>query len=188
MLSDNIADIENVPGTPPCHTPVKQSPPQTLPLKRGSDDDIWKTVDSEGLDLLPPRQSTSSSSATPRTPLLSDADVLFEKDNSPTPKHRPSHHTLKPKRLILKTSLSGQAVPIKKNKLDAAKYLAPLALSEINLAYDGRNNLLVTSFSANGILLPVATGDFYKRGSPPDNDDNRSILSISNLKQHLEDY
>lgn len=188
MLSDNIADIENVPGTPPCHSPVNLSPPQTLPLKRGSDDDIWTTVDSEGLDLLPPRQSTSSSAATPRTPLLSDADVLFEKDNSPTPKHRPSHHTLKPKRLILKTSLSGQAVPIKKNKLDAAKYLAPLALSEINLAYDGRNNLLVTSFSANGILLPVATGDYYKRGSPPDNDDNRSILSISNLKQHLEDY
>lgn len=136
-------------------------------------EDVWTTVDSLGLELLPRKLVV---------------DEYFSKSDSPTPKHRPSHHTLKPKRSILKSSISNSKVAVKTNPGDKAKYMAPLALSEINLAYDNNAQTRITSFSVQGTIL---LADDIMEMAPPlflaNDDDAGSIHSISKLKGLLEE-
>lgn len=104
-------------------------------------------------------------------------DEAFAKDYSPTPKHRPLHHTLKPKRLILKL-----AVVAPRTKVDVAKYMTPLVLSELNLAYDNELRSLVLAVSVSGTILREECEE-----AASVEDDVRSIQLILKLKGLLEE-
>ena len=91
------------------------------------------------------------------------------KDFSPTPKHKPSHHILKPKRSILKTTVhsikssAANDAAVKKNaaftteNFDKKYSNGRSALSAINKAYDSKSKNLVSDFSVSGTIISVAS-------------------------------
>ncbi|EGW32813.1 uncharacterized protein SPAPADRAFT_49756 [Spathaspora passalidarum NRRL Y-27907] len=97
---------------------------------------------------------------------------------SPTPKHKPSHHTLKPKRSILKTSdrivFSKENSPYR--QAVKATNIIPDAVAIVNNKYASRIEYPVSEFTAEGVIIEPETVEA---------DDSSSIRSISVLKSYI---
>ena len=76
---------------------------------------------------------------------------------SPTPKHKPSHHTLKPRRLILKTTGSSkkvvQAETNGNSTADAMYSNERSGISAVNKAFDQSKNNEVSSLYVSGTII-----------------------------------
>ncbi|KAK6461539.1 hypothetical protein DFJ63DRAFT_336328 [Scheffersomyces coipomensis] len=88
----------------------------------------------------------------------------YNKESSPTPKHKPSHHILKPKRSILKTISSPRAPRTKGNNhpflVNEGGVFGEIdernALSSINNAFDSKRRSSIDQTNANGLILSIA--------------------------------
>ncbi|CAD1812320.1 hypothetical protein FOB58_004270 [Candida parapsilosis] len=84
---------------------------------------------------------------------------LQVKEMSPTPKHKPSHHILKPKSSILKTKTTSpvrQRSNLRKenaNIVNDAYDHEISALSEVNNAYGSKTDNCISSFNASGTII-----------------------------------
>lgn len=117
---------------------------------------------------------------------------------SPTPKHEPSHHTLKPKGSILKTNLANyrntkKPVPMNfDNKYSEERS----GISALNNAYDSTTKHEVSGMNVAGTIIQMEQGvDEYedsevilwngKQSQYPDTSDVHNIRSISRLKEYI---
>ena len=121
---------------------------------------------------------------------------LQVKEMSPTPKHQPSHHTLKPKSSILKTR---QTSPIKQRLNLQSRNLAIAnevydreisALSEVNNAYGSKTDSFVSSYNACGTITlkhgHKAHVNHVQIDGDPVSDGEGSPRSISILKSFMQ--
>ncbi|KAI5950581.1 hypothetical protein CANMA_005241 [Candida margitis] len=85
--------------------------------------------------------------------------ILQVKEMSPTPKHQPSHHILKPKSSILKTRTTSplrQRSTLQNENLHNANEVYDQeisALSEVNNAYGSKTDNYISAFNANGTII-----------------------------------
>ncbi|RLV90634.1 hypothetical protein JA1_004426 [Spathaspora sp. JA1] len=106
-----------------------------------------------------------------------EQDVSPMTSSPPTPKHKPSHHILKPKRSILKTS-----DPIRFSKENSpyirainANNIIPDAVSIVNNKYASKIEYPISDFTVNGVILEQQQEDCVQD----------SIKSISVLKNYI---
>ncbi|EER35140.1 conserved hypothetical protein [Candida tropicalis MYA-3404] len=122
------------------------------------------------------------------------------KELSPTPKHIPSHRILKPKKSILKTNSNSSKRFTRENspfrradfvteRLDDKLSEEVSALSQVNNAYGSKTNNTITSFTAQGTILPLKEDSPEEYNAIPENQDEenpRKVSSISLLKSYVQ--
>lgn len=81
------------------------------------------------------------------------------KESSPSPKFKPSHHTLKPKRSILK--VNSTPVPKKQPSIQSFEFEFDecSALSEVNTAFDRKIKSSISEFNALGTIVGIGDED-----------------------------
>lgn len=115
---------------------------------------------------------------------------------SPSPKHKPSHHILKPKRSILKLKSNLKWRPTVSTEVDINEVSA---LADVNTAFDNTTRSSITDYTVSGTIVgfPVEDSDYVQEDNEVeawyggDEDDvnstsERSIKSISRLKDLLD--
>lgn len=169
------------------HSPAHKALEDTLlhsDLKLGSDDDTWN---SSGLNTDIEEEPNGSSDSSDSDSLnstdnninvtneyyssfnqklkqkkkkrMSQHEARFQAELSPTPKHKPSHHTLKPKGSILKTQLGkARAQPttltaIVQSTSDDSHSNERTGISALNQAYESSSNYQISNFTVQGSIL-----------------------------------
>lgn len=81
------------------------------------------------------------------------------KDSSPSPKHKPSHHILKPKRSILKLKSSLGRKPTKSAEINVQEVSA---LADVNSTFDRSSRSSITDYTVCGTIVvnPIDDSDY----------------------------
>ncbi|ODV82352.1 uncharacterized protein CANTADRAFT_141285 [Suhomyces tanzawaensis NRRL Y-17324] len=115
----------------------------------------------------------------------------FETEASPTPKHQPSHHKLKPKRSILKAPRGVNPAP---KQVQITTVISPetqyenerSGLAALNNAYDSGNLYEISHLTVTGTIVsprdpPGEMGPVIEE----DDRDDQSIRSLTRLKNYM---
>lgn len=111
----------------------------------------------------------------------------YVRETSPSAKHRPSHHTLKPKRSILKLNLR---LKLKPNLITEADIEEVSALADVNIAFDRSRRSLITDLIATGTILSTDKQNTNDEESLHSMEAfanyEPAVKSITNLKKYIE--